>query len=632
MNKATLLTLLFASLFTTAIQAQTFLQLGTPFVEDQGRRMIATSDGGYITAGSAGAKAVLYKTDCLGNLVAQIEKTLIPGPAVFWDVIELSDGNIVAVGGATLTAPADTGSKVFLLKTTSMLVETATAAFNILGKEALGKSIAQTSTGNLIIWGEVTGASIDFTDAFFQRVSPTTLQPTAAPVIFNNGVDLASRILPTADGNYLLSGSSFSGNIFNPDAPIDNNLRAYKVDENGTLLWLATVNQVFPAKYGVATACGAGQSIESGNFVLGGTLYGGTDAKKQDAFFALISNNGTVLDTAYADGQGQQKMNAIAENTAFPGLYAMVGETDGSPLGVPAIVFSQAYELGGVLYSQPAEIDVDNPVSLRDLAEIDAGRFAFMATLPDNPVVLGAMDIILVTPEATVGVVYQNCALAATLSTPAVAFQWLFEGQPIQGANQGVYFPTKPGLYEVQILDDKGCFGVSDTFRVEGPMADFTASPNLLATTFTNTSEGAISYAWNFGDGGTSTQANPMHTYAATGVYSVRLIATNACGLKDTIVQQIGVTPSEEPSWLDYFSLAPNPTNGVFTVEMNGSPQTEIAFTIFNMVGQKVSQEAGSFQNGFLLKTFDLGNLPGGVYVLQIQSGKQAKKVCVLKQ
>jgi hypothetical protein len=284
------------------------------------------------------------------------------------------------------------------------------------------------------------------------------------------------------------------------------------------------------------------------------------------------------------------------------------------------------------LYSESAEIDVDNPISLRDLAEIDPGRFAFMAMLPDNPVVLGPMDIIVATPEATVGVVYQNCALAATLSTPASAFQWLLDGQPIQGANQGVYFPTKPGLYEVQILDDKGCFGVSDTFRVEGPVADFTASSTLLSTTFTNASQGAVSYAWNFGDGATSTQANPIHTYTATGVFNVRLIVTNSCGLKDTILQQVGVTPSEEPSWLDYFSLAPNPTSGAFTVEMNGTPQNEIAFTVFNMIGQKVGEEALSFQNGFLLKTFDMGNLPGGVYVVQIQSGKQAKKVRVLKQ
>ena len=74
MNKFTFFPLLFACLFACVVQAQGFLQLGTMQVEDQGYRMIVTSDGGYITAGSAGTKAVLYKTNCLGALVAQIEK------------------------------------------------------------------------------------------------------------------------------------------------------------------------------------------------------------------------------------------------------------------------------------------------------------------------------------------------------------------------------------------------------------------------------------------------------------------------------------------------------------------------------------------------------------------------------
>ncbi len=632
MKKTTFLILAFAWLLAGAAQAQAFIQLGTQFVEDRGHRMIATSDGGYITAGSAGAKAVLYKTDCLGNLVAQIEKTFTPGPAIFWDVIELTDGNIVAVGGASLIAPADTGSKVFLLKTTAMLVETASATFSILGKEAQGKSLTQTPGGQLLVWGEVTGFSIDFTDAFFQRVSLATLQPTAAPVIFNNGVDLASRILPTADGNYLLSGSSFFGNIFNPDAPIDNNLRAYKVDENGALLWQATVNQVFLAKYGVAVSCGAVQGIESGNFSLGGTLYGGTDEKKQDIFFALISNDGVVLDTAFADAPGQQRAKAIAENTAFPGLYALVGEGDGSPLGVPTLLYAQAYEVGNVYYSGLPVTDFNNPVALQDLAEIDPGRFAFMATIPDNPTVLGATDILVLTPEATVGIVYQNCALAAILTTPALGFQWLYEGQAIPGANQGVYFPTQAGLYELQVLDDKGCFGISDTFRVEGPIADFAVTPDILTATFTNASQGAISYAWNFGDGGTSTQPNPVHTYTATGAYSVRLIVTDNCGLKDTIVQQIGVTPVDEPSSLNQVNLSPNPTSGAFTVELSGSAREMVQFALFNAVGQLVTRAESSFQNGLLQKTFELGQLPAGVYSLHIRSGNAAKNVLVVKQ
>jgi len=631
MKKFTFLSLLIIWLIAGATQAQGFLQLGNMLVDDQGYRMIATSDGGYITAGSAGSKAVLYKTDCLGTLVAQIEKAYIPGPAAFWDVTELADGSIVAVGGAGFASPTDTGNHVILLKTTANLVETSSSSFQILNKEARGLSIAQSITGHLLVWGEVTGFSIDFTDAFFQRVSPSTLQPTADPVIFNNGVDLASRIIPTADSNYLLTGSTFAGNIFDPEALINNNLRAYKVDENGLILWQVAVNQVFKAKFGVGRSCGAAQNSDSGNFMLGGTLFGGTDAREQDAFFALIGNDGTVLDTVYCAAPGQQQFHAILAHQDFVGLFTMVGESEGSPLGVPTVAVAQAYEVGNAIVSSGATLDPATPISVRDLLELDPGRIAYMGTLPDNPTVLGFTDILVITPSATVGIVYQNCALAATLSHPAIAFQWYHEGQAIPGANQGAFFPSEPGLYQVQILDDKGCFGVSDTFRVEGPVADFTAIPNVLLASFTNTSLGASSYAWDFGDGSTSTQPNPVHTYAATGVYTVRLIATNNCGLKDTIEQQIGVTPTNEVSWLSHFSLSPNPTNGVFNLEMSGTPQGNVDFALCNTMGQIISLESLSFQNGWIQKTFDLGLLPGGVYSLQIRSGKEMKNVRVLK-
>ncbi|RYZ99472.1 MAG: PKD domain-containing protein [Sphingobacteriaceae bacterium] len=54
---------------------------------------------------------------------------------------------------------------------------------------------------------------------------------------------------------------------------------------------------------------------------------------------------------------------------------------------------------------------------------------------------------------------------------------------------------------------------------------------------FSNSTTGALSYEWNFGDGNTSTLANPVHTYQATGSYTVTLIATNANGCKDTLVK-----------------------------------------------------------------------------------------------
>ena len=72
------------------------------------------------------------------------------------------------------------------------------------------------------------------------------------------------------------------------------------------------------------------------------------------------------------------------------------------------------------------------------------------------------------------------------------------------------------------------------------PTVNYTATPNFYSYTFNNTSTNGGTYAWNFGDGGTSTAASPSHTYATAGTYTVCLISTNSCGA-DTMCQTINV-------------------------------------------------------------------------------------------
>jgi serine protease len=64
------------------------------------------------------------------------------------------------------------------------------------------------------------------------------------------------------------------------------------------------------------------------------------------------------------------------------------------------------------------------------------------------------------------------------------------------------------------------------------PVANFTFSASQLAVSFTDHSTdtgGTIgSHAWTFGDGGTSTAANPSHTYVAAGTYNVTEIVTDS--------------------------------------------------------------------------------------------------------
>ncbi|ACZ86708.1 carbohydrate-binding protein [Streptosporangium roseum] len=69
--------------------------------------------------------------------------------------------------------------------------------------------------------------------------------------------------------------------------------------------------------------------------------------------------------------------------------------------------------------------------------------------------------------------------------------------------------------------------------------ADRTSGPNPLAVAFSSAGSsdpegGALTYSWRFGDGGTSTQANPSHTYTANGTYTPTLTVTDPTGLTGT--------------------------------------------------------------------------------------------------
>ena len=73
------------------------------------------------------------------------------------------------------------------------------------------------------------------------------------------------------------------------------------------------------------------------------------------------------------------------------------------------------------------------------------------------------------------------------------------------------------------------------------PVADFDFTRDMLTLSFTNNSVGYDQLLWEFGDGATSMEENPSHTYGSDATYTVQLSATNACGT-DVFSMEINVS------------------------------------------------------------------------------------------
>ena len=105
----------------------------------------------------------------------------------------------------------------------------------------------------------------------------------------------------------------------------------------------------------------------------------------------------------------------------------------------------------------------------------------------------------------------------------------------VTGLTEGATYHFVVTAYAAGYADSGNSNDVGTTVPYSVPVAQFTGSPTSggypLTVNFINSSSGTISsYAWTFGDGGTSTAAAPSHVYGAAGTYTVKLTVTGPGG------------------------------------------------------------------------------------------------------
>lgn len=165
----------------------------------------------------------------------------------------------------------------------------------------------------------------------------------------------------------------------------------------------------------------------------------------------------------------------------------------------------------------------------------------------------------------------------------------------------------------------------------EAAVASFTyAVSQNLNVQFTNISTNSTSWSWDFGDGSTSTDENPMHSYAAAGSYTIQLTSSN--GSCDNAVSQSielstqGISENENSG----ICLFPNPAKDQVTITAGSPISPKAKLQIFNAQGREetsfVSEKTGNSSI-----QLSINNLPAGSYWIQLtdESKTFSKKLVI---
>ena len=139
-----------------------------------------------------------------------------------------------------------------------------------------------------------------------------------------------------------------------------------------------------------------------------------------------------------------------------------------------------------------------------------------------------------------------------------------------------------------------------------------------MTVKFNNTSVNAVTYLWDFGDGITTTERSPTHTYDSAKIYRVKLTITNPCGTYTRSINvDLTITANEDLSAEQLVEIYPNPAyNEVFI----RSKERIISYRLFNAEGKLVLQKSNidAMQTNLLIK-----ELASGIYSITITTDRQ---------
>ncbi len=193
------------------------------------------------------------------------------------------------------------------------------------------------------------------------------------------------------------------------------------------------------------------------------------------------------------------------------------------------------------------------------------------------------------------------------------------------------------GTYNVTVTNSNACNGTGVSSNVivtvhPLPVASYTTSGVIPSVNFSNTSTGANTYMWDFGDFSTSSQTSPTHTYSGNGSYNVCLTAITSFGCADTTCAPslINVGINQVQPELENTILYPNPATEELNIAMNVLQDKDVQVVAYDCTGKLMINENRSLTSGNNIFTYDVTNWDNGIYFVRVTAGTTVNTMKVM--
>jgi len=151
------------------------------------------------------------------------------------------------------------------------------------------------------------------------------------------------------------------------------------------------------------------------------------------------------------------------------------------------------------------------------------------------------------------------------------------------------------------------------------PTAGFEYASSGLEAIFNTTAvDPTFSYLWTFGDGSSSSEPSPFHTYAGPATYQVCHYVSNQCGT-DTLCQTLTIQQSSVSTLIGKYNLtvSPNPTQGDCALSLDLPASTELSYRLLDATGRLLKTQTANLSSGRQTLPIQTGLAPGA-YILQV--------------